>query len=424
MQVLTDRRRGQSGQALVLFVMGLVAFIGFVALTIDIGLVFEGRRGEQNAADSAALAGASALPENAATAKLLAQDWAQKNGFVNGLGGATVTVTTPYLGDSSKVEVVVNKPVGAIFARVLGKTSFPVSARAVATRSSSSGTNAAFLVLNPTKCKSFSKSGGGNLIINNNGGIMDDSSCNPSMERNGGGSVTAAVINYYKPGGYVETGSGQFTPTPTAVDNRIPDPLASLPPPDFSILGISIDSGGTPLTPGFKSVSSGNTTLHPGVYYGGIEVKSTANVTFLPGVYVLAGGGLKLTGSGTISGAGVIFYNTYDPQFNKNAGACGSINLRGSAHFNFTGPTSGVYKDIVFWQDKACTVDFTLEGGQGGVGGVIYVPGGRVDLSGGGNLGSIQVISDTVDISGTGDTSVDFYPYISIPLNGGAALIE
>ena len=420
MQVPRDRGRRETGQALIMFVMGIVAFVGFVALTIDVGLIFEGRRGEQNAADAAALAGASALPGNAGTATQLALDWAQRNGYAS----SEVTATTPYQGDTGKIEVVINKPVEAIFGRVLGQTSYAVTARAVATRSSSSGANAAFLVLNPTTCGSFNKSGGGNLIINNNGGIMDDSSCNPSLQRSGGGSVTAAVINYYKPGGYVEGGSGQFTPVPTAVDNPIPDPLASLPPPDFNILGISIDSGGTPLTPNLKSISAGNTTLHPGVYYGGIEVKSTANVTFLPGTYVLAGGGLKLTGSGTIAGTGVMFYNTYDPQYNKNAGACSSINLRGSAHFNFTGPTSGTYKDIVFWQDKACTVDFSLEGGQGGVGGVIYVPGGRVDLSGGGNLGSIQVISDKVDISGTGDTSVNFYPYVSIPLNGGASLIE
>src|SRR5207244_8614566 len=172
-----------------------------------------------------------------------------------------VTVTTPYQRNSAKIEVVINKPVDAVFGRVLGQTSYAVSARAVATRSSSSGTNAAFLVLNPTKCSSFNKTGGGNLIINNNGGIMDDSSCNPSLERNGGGSVTAAVINYYKPAGYVETGSGQFSPAPTAVDNRIPDPLASLPPPDLNILGISIDSGGTPIKPNLKSVSAGNTTL-------------------------------------------------------------------------------------------------------------------------------------------------------------------
>ena len=419
----TRRMGGQGGQVLVMFALGLVVIVGFVALTIDAGLIFQGRRAEQNAADAAALAGAAALPADPSAAVKQARDWAQNNGFANG-GATTVTVNTPYQGDSSKIEVVIKKPVSATFARVLGETSFPVTARAVATRSSSSGANAAFLVLNPTKCKSFSKGGGGTLTINNNGGIMDNSSCNPSLERNGGGSVTAAVIEYYKPGGYVETGSGQFSPTPTAVNSPIPDPLASLAPPDFNILGISIDSGGTPIKPALKSLSAGNTTLHPGVYYGGIEIKSTANVTLLPGIYVLAGGGLKLTGSGTIAGAGVMFYNTYDPQFNKNAGACSSINLRGSATFNFTGPTSGTYKDIVFWQDKACTVDFTLEGGNGGVGGVIYVPKGRVDLSGSGNLGSIQVISDSVDISGTGDTSVDFYPYISIPLNGGARLIE
>jgi Flp pilus assembly protein TadG len=424
MRTKNPQNRSEGGQALIMLVLGLVALVGFVALTIDVGLIFEGRRADQNAADAAALAGASALPADPATAKLRASDWAQKNGFVSGVGGTTVTVTTPYKGDSGKIEVVIKKPVSATFARVLGATTFPVTARAVATRSSSSGVNAAFLVLNPTKCKSFSKSGGGNLIINNNGGIMDNSSCNPSMERNGAGSVTAAAINYYKPGGYVETGSGQFSPTPTAVDSRIPDPLANLLPPDFNILGISIDSGGTPIKPATKSISSGNTTLHPGVYYGGILIKSTANVTFLPGVYVLAGSGLKLTGSGTIKGLGVMFYNTYDPLSNTGDGACGSINLRGSAHFNFTGPTSGIYKDIVFWQDKACTNDFSLEGGQGGVGGVIYVPNGRVDLSGSGNLGSIQVISDTVNISGTGDTNVNFYPYILIPLSGNAALIE
>src|SRR3989475_5851501 len=156
MHVLKDRRRGQTGQALVLFVMGLVAFIGFVALTIDVGLIFEGRRGEQNAADAAALAGASALPGSAGTAKQLALDWAQRNGFASG----EVTATTPYQGDTGKIEVVINKPVEAIFGRVLGQTSYAVTARAVTTRKSSSGVNAAFLVLNPTQCSSFNKSGG------------------------------------------------------------------------------------------------------------------------------------------------------------------------------------------------------------------------------------------------------------------------
>ncbi len=424
MRSITNRSRGEDGQTLILLVLAISVMLGFAAMAIDVGLIFAGRRDQQNAADSAALAGASALPADPSAAIARARDWSGRNGFVAGAENASVTVTTPYKGDPSKIEVVIKQPVRAAFARIFGKTEFVVTSRAVATRSSRSEVNAAFLVLDPDKCKSFSKSGGGTIVINNNGGIMVDSACDPSMERNGGGSVTAAVIDYYKSGGYVETGSGQFTPTPTAVDNRVPDPLASVPPPSVSVLGISIDSGGTPITPKTKSISGGSTTLHPGVYYGGIEVKSTANVTFLPGIYALAGSGLKLTGSGKITGSGVMFYNTFDPWHNSDAGACGDINLRGTASFNFTGPTSGTYKDIVFWQDKACTNDFSLEGGNGGVGGVIYVPNGTVDLSGGGDLGSIQIISKLVDISGNGDMIVDFYPYLSIPLNGGPRLTE
>ena len=119
-----------------------------------------------------------------------------------------------------------------------------------------------------------------------------------------------------------------------------------------------------------------------------------------------------------------MFYNTFDPQKNSGAGACGQIDLGGGGNFSFTGPTSGTYKDIVFSQDKACTDDFKLAGGAGGIGGVIYVPSGRVNLSGGGNLGSVQVIADSVDISGTGDLTVDFYPYLSIPLSTAPSLIE
>src|SRR6266545_3415494 len=91
--------RSERGQTLIMFVMGIVAFVGFVAMTIDVGLIFEGRRGEQNAADAAALAGASALPSNATNARQLARDWALKNGYSSG----QVTVTTPYQGDSSKI---------------------------------------------------------------------------------------------------------------------------------------------------------------------------------------------------------------------------------------------------------------------------------------------------------------------------------
>ena len=418
-----NNRNRERGQALVLFALSLALLLGFTAIAIDVGLILHRRTDLQKAADAAALAGAQELPSGAtALAKQRAMEWAAKNGYTS--GGFTVSVTTPYQGDEAKIEVKISGSEPALFARALGKESFPVKARAVATASSGSQINAAILVLSPSKCNSFRKVGGSNITINNDGGIMVNSACDPSILRSGAGSVSAAVINYYEEGGYSESGSGHLAPIPTSVNSPIPDPLASLPIPDLAALGQSPDSGGTAQSPSLKKISSGSVTLRPGVYYGGISISSSANVTFQPGIYALAGGGLSYTGNGTLKGSGVMFYNTFDPQKNSGAGACAEIKLTGGGTYTFTGPTSDPYKDIVFWQDKACTSTMTMVGGGGGTGGVIYLPSAKLDLSGGGDLGSIQIVADEVEFSGTGDATVDFVPYIEIPLDPGIRLIE
>jgi len=57
-------RKYERGQALILIVLAIVGMIGLVALAIDGGSVFSNRRSAQNAADSAALAGALARVKN------------------------------------------------------------------------------------------------------------------------------------------------------------------------------------------------------------------------------------------------------------------------------------------------------------------------------------------------------------------------
>jgi hypothetical protein len=66
----------------------------------------------------------------------------------------------------------------------------------------------------------------------------------------------------------------------------------------------------------------------------------------------------------------------------------------------------------------------SFNGNGDNVGGVIYLPTGRVDLSGTAGLGSIQIIADTVSVSGTGSMNVVFYPYITIPIPRGLKLVE
>lgn len=408
----------ESGQSLILFVLALTMLLGFAALTIDVGNAFHDSGKLQNAADAASLAGAAVLPQGSTEAITLARDYAEKNGYVDGQNGYTVQITTPYNGDPAKIEVTISGPTPAAFASVLGINFLSVSRRSVATYYGTSQLNAALLALDPTACNSYNQSGSAVVSIVG-GGIMDNSSCNPSLYNSGSGSTTADAIQYYSGAGY----SGTFSPTPVAVSNRMPDPLASMIPPDLTSLGQSPDSGGTPASPRVANFG-GTTTIHPGVYYGGIKITGSDTVTFLPGTYVLAGGGLSFTGTATTTGDGVMVYNTSDPQQPTGAGACDSISLTGGGDTNFTPPTSGPYKDVVFWQDPACTVDFKIGGGGAAASGVYYLPGATFHVNGNKVLGSAQIIADKFAFSGTANFSIANGNYVSLPLLSQSKLVE
>ena len=110
----------ERGQILLIAALFMTALLGFTAMAIDVGLIFHDRRGQQNAADAAALAGAASLPDPL-TAVLRARDWADRNGYGDGTNGTTVTVNTPYKGEPTKIEGVIKKPVSAVFSRALGE---------------------------------------------------------------------------------------------------------------------------------------------------------------------------------------------------------------------------------------------------------------------------------------------------------------
>lgn len=117
----------RSGQAMILFALLFTIICGFAALTVDFGMVTLNKSKLQTAADSSALAGALDLP-NASTARSTAISIASQNG----VEASNITPTTPFGGDSKKIEVVCKATVHFSFARVLGFTQTEVTARAVA----------------------------------------------------------------------------------------------------------------------------------------------------------------------------------------------------------------------------------------------------------------------------------------------------
>src|SRR3990170_8961038 len=74
-------RRSERGQALIMFVLAAGVLFGFVAMTIDVGIILHERRQLQNTADAAALAGAIELPNSPGLAYDKAQHWAELNGI-------------------------------------------------------------------------------------------------------------------------------------------------------------------------------------------------------------------------------------------------------------------------------------------------------------------------------------------------------
>ncbi len=125
------------GQSLVLLVFALAALMGFTAMAVDVGLLFEDRRHLQNTSDAMALAGVSELPLNPIGAKAAARHWAKTNG-VSDSQIVTMDVRSTYvLNDTLYVQL--GTDFEWFFARALGLTSDVVTADAAAVVGSISG---------------------------------------------------------------------------------------------------------------------------------------------------------------------------------------------------------------------------------------------------------------------------------------------
>jgi hypothetical protein len=176
---------------------------------------------------------------------------------------------------------------------------------------------------------------------------------------------------------------------------------------------------------GCKFNGSGTVNLQPGVYYGGWDISNHVDLVLAPGIYVIAGGGIKLTGGGTITSvqgasgtpAPVMFFNTDNPvtrtgQSNIDFTATGDLKLRALD----TGP----YRGILVWNDgngSNPTAPVTL-GGQTtlNVAGTIYSPKGLVSMEGGSgvagatNSASVQIIAWQFDVGGNSTLDMPYDP--------------
>lgn len=137
-RILRTRVANQRGATLVFVTVALGAIFGFMALAIDLGMLYVARSDAQRAADAAALAGASAFLDFASQtdavqpARNRAMEYALRNTFQNGPID-TSEVTIRVVPESAKVGVnIYRDSVQTLFARVLGMRWVPIGAYAEA----------------------------------------------------------------------------------------------------------------------------------------------------------------------------------------------------------------------------------------------------------------------------------------------------
>jgi hypothetical protein len=474
------RHPTERGQVLVIFAGGMLTILVIAALVIDLGFTFMIRRAEQNAADPGAIAAAryikptvdavcpdTGLGTGCGQMRRAACFYARQNGFfpfatdndgctaANDPNGTQLIVNYPpgpgagerFPGMDQHVEVILSRQHQSFLAQLVGIRSIGVTGEAVAAfDEGDSNSNSLVALDNRNTCQAGKTHGTGNILIHPLPGVGDggyihvNSTC-------GTGAMNGACENSGQ-GGLDVTGSGTVTAPHTYVSGtckangglfptgeltegaqQIGDPLAELPPPSFGPPGAECGVGSgnftSPTGPGAngcKFNSAGTINLNPGTYYGGWDIGNNVELVLAPGIYVFAGGGVKLNAGGTITsvqgGSGapapVMFYNTDNP-------ATGT----GQANLDFTATStlkvhaiaSGPYKGILVWNDgkgSNASAQVTL-GGQVSldIAGTIYNPKGLVKLEGGSGVGStaaVQIIAWQFDVGGNANLDMPYDP--------------
>lgn len=407
--------------------------------------------------------------------------YAKQNGFFVGddaqcsAAGPDLRVYSPpisgrFSGQQYHVQVLITSRYPSFFGRVFGRSENTVTTGATAANLVGSA-NSNSLVALKTECTAGAAgevSGGGEVIIKPATGVTApggyvyvNSKCGASSDdicENGGGvgvgglhisgeltTPFANVVGACTYQGSPPNGLYCYPSTATACldEGAVPlaDPLADMPEPPLSLMpygtcpnGVTLTATSTgcvlratgpnkcpiddPLNPGGVICR-----LAPGVYPGGFDIGGKVRLELEPGMYILAGGGIKqasdaeitaVIGSGGVD-ARIMIFSTDGPNCATIPAQCqGDITVTAQGAFsakaiNTTtcqaisaagGPNVCPWRGILLWQDGTASnpsKPISL-GGQAELqlAGTIYAPKAAVTISGGSSTSGCQ------DIDGDG----------------------
>ena len=255
------------------------------------------------------------------------------------------------------------------------------------------------LLLDPSGSGALDDTGSGSITVANGGAVVVDSNNATAAILSGAGGVNASTIDVT--GGTKVTGRGKFSSTVQHLA-PIPDPL-----------GLSLPAAPSTTFAAVNYSGRATLTLSPGTYVGGIKISGSGSVVLLPGVYYMKGSGFSITGSGSVTGVGVLLINA-PSKATDSISLTGSGNMTLSPYIGLSGAYTS-YNGIAILQDPASTVPINI-GGSGtlSISGILYAPKATINLTGSGGLlvnpdlvyGRAEVIASDLKDSGAGQVTI------------------
>lgn len=342
--------RARDGNLAIIFALSAIPVIGAIGAAVDLSKANDVKAELQNSLDAAVLAGVtqSASQQVSTATAVFNGDFVGKYGNT---GAATFTQNA-----NGSLSGTASSTVHMSFMSILGKSSMAVGAAATATPGAQSTTPVCILLVNTLATQA---------LLVNSGGKLNAPTCeihvlstqNPAAIFNDTPNVKRICIK-----GSTIIKNGGANPNAVTSCATISDPFAGNLPTV------------TPATCIYQSPVSGNVTLNPGTYCGGLNFNGSGTLTLNSGLYVIKGGAWNINSGWTVNGSGVTFYfadsNSY-VQFNSNVTA------------DLSAPTSGTYANILFFEPTGLSTSNLVFDGTNGSSftGLIYLPSREVTIN-------------------------------------------
>lgn len=366
--------RDSSGTIAVLSAITIPLAVLVVAVAMTTADAYNVQSKTQQALDAAVISAASAPYDVSDDARIaLAQRIYSANGSSRADGApqislaskpaATFTISNTVV--YGTVEATMNSP----FLGVLGKDVLNLKVTSAARRQI--GAPVCVIGLDPSEDATMDFNGQARLTVDFCA-TQTNSAHGAGMNQVGHPTMTAKQIGVT--GGFTGT---DYSPMPINGTTPIADPYASLQQP---LAGPCHALSGAML-------QQSNTTLTPGTYCGGLNIKASSIVTLRPGVYIFQDGPLTIDSQAQVTGDRVML---------AFLGKSSVLYLIGGASLTVTSPMDGTYANIQFFGDRKL---YNVPGGNGVNGnsmwftvigdsrltydGVLYAPQFHVWLAGG-----------------------------------------